>query len=307
MTNYRYSIDLQDKYLFGVELEFVDCFIREVSKALREKDIPSRFALHHKSRGIPKYDMWYVDIDSTILNKLDGDYYGGEVISRILSDDECSWRELKEVCSTLKELNASIDGNCSNHVRVNLTNIKNERYFFEVLSKLITIFEMDIREFYMGDKHFVRPLSFEYARLLGFHLLSYINNVDFSDPDYYYKLRNNGICIFDRRDGINLRDYPNKKLVEFRYPNGTINEKTVQNNINFTLKLVDAIDREIFDPKELTNIIEKEHESIFNKYTFDITTPENFENLVNLISTSSEDVNDFISQYERILSTKRKI
>lgn len=304
MGKYRYDLSLGTKYLFGSELEFTGVYISELSKIFRSTHLPVRFALNHKSRGYTKYDEWYLDIDSTVTKNENHEYLGGELSSRILTDKKNIWIEIKDICDILKSVNASSNENCSNHVRVNLSSISDERYFFEVLSKLIVLYESDIRLYYMGDDYLVRRTSFEQARTLGYHLLSYINDVDFSDPDYFYRFRNNGITLFSRRDAINLQEYESKKLVEIRYPNGTIKEKTIQNNINFSLKLVDAIERKVFDPKELTQKIEDKKDELSMQLLFDEISHDNFESLVKSIATSSEDIDDFMSQYEHVLSRK---
>lgn len=304
MGKYRYDIGVSNKYLFGSELEFTGVYISELSKLFRSNSLPVRFALNHKSRGYTKYDEWYLDIDSTVTKRENGEYLGGELSSRILTDKKNTWIELKDICGILKSVNATTNDNCSNHIRVNLSSISDERYFFEVLSKLIVLYESDIRLFYMGDDYLVRRMSFERARTLGDHLLKYINDVDFSDPDFYYKFRNNGYTLFTRRDAINLQEYESKKLMEIRYPNGTIRPKTIQNNINFSLKLVDAIIRKVFDVEELTRKIEENKKEILMRLTFDEICSKNFKDLVEIIATSSEDVEDFMSQYENILSKK---
>lgn len=307
MGKFRYDIGISNKYLFGCELEFTGVYISELSKLFRSTSLPVRFALNHKSRGYTKYDEWYLDIDSTVTKRDNGEYLGGELSSRILTDKKNTWIELKDICDVLKSVNATPNENCSNHITVNLSSITDERYFFEVLSKLIVLYESDIRLFYMGDDYLIRQTSIDEARTLGNHLLRYINTVDFADSDYYYKFRNNGYTLFTRRDVINLQKYSNQKLIEIRYPNGTIKAKTIQNNINFSLKLIDAIDKKLFDPQELTSKISENKDELQMQLLFDETDYHNFENLVKTISTSSEDIDDFMSQYEHVLTNKPKL
>lgn len=305
MGKYRYDIGLGDKYLFGTELEFTGVYLDNLSKLFRESESPVRYALHHKSSGFIKYDEWYLDIDSTVTKREDGRFFGGELSSRILVDKTRAWMELKEICYLLKKSGAYADYNCSNHIRVNLSCIKNEAYFFEVLAKLIALYEADIKLFYMGDDYLRRRTSFDYARELADNLLQYINDVNFKDEDFLYRFRNyRGINYFTRKDAINLQDYESKKLMEVRYANGSVNEKTIQNNINFTLKLVDAIRRELFDPKELSRKIQEESASLSMRGFFDEYKAKDFEQLIKVISTSTEDNDDFMSQYEHVLSRK---
>lgn len=112
----------------------------------------------------------------------------------------------------------------------------------------------------MGDDYLIRDTQRDYAHSLRPYLLNYINHVDFQDETgYLFDLRNSrrGILLFTNRDAINLNDFYTRNLMEIRYPNGSLNAKTIQNNINFILKLIDAIDRGLFNPQELYNIVEK--------------------------------------------------
>lgn len=308
MTKYRYNIGLNDRYTFGTELEFTNIYLDNLSKIFRESSLPVKYALHHKSAVFLKYDEWYLDIDSTVTKRINENFLGGELSSRILIDEEGAWKELKDICKILKKAGASINENCSNHIRINLSCIQNESYFFEVLTKLIILYEKEMEQFYMGDKYLIRKTAFDYAKLLSLYLIGYINEIDFSNPDYIFKFRTyKGINYFTRRDAINLQDYDKKKLIEFRYPNGSLNEKTIQNNINFTLKLIDAIRREQFDPIELSRKVSKlKDDDIIYRVLLEKTSQKDFEWLVNTISTSSEDVNDFVSQYEKVLSKDHK-
>ena len=71
--------------------------------------------------------------------------------------------------------------------------------------------------------------------------------------------------------------------------------------MNFSLKLVDAINEEKFDSEMLKREAIRQPQSID---TSEIDDYKKFEQLVTTISLSSEDQNDFMSQYEKVLSTK---
>lgn len=310
MTNYRDNIGIGSKYTFGTEIEFTGVNIDNLFKIFRKKSLPVRYSLNHKW-GLPKYDVWYLDEDSTVTKKVEKTTIGGELSSRIFTDQPEVWAEIKNICTTLKEMGAYADSTCSNHIRVCLSSLKNKPLFFEILSKLIAILEDDIYLFFMGDTYLVRDTKSDYARDLKPYLLSYINTVNFQDEkEYFFDLRRSrsGCLLFTNRDAINLNEYYERSLMEIRYPNGTVNEKTIQNNINFLLKLIDAIDRGLFDPKELSaKVEEEENSSWFIDHLVGKNNSSGFEKLVNAISTSSEDVNDFMTQYERVLSKKKTV
>ena len=136
-----------------------------------------------------------------------------------------------------------------------------------------------------------------------------MNEIDFKENDnYMYELQHRRYSTFTRRDGISLQDYRINGRMEIRYPNGTLNKKVVQNNTNFSIKLVNAIEEERFDIERLTYEINEDLEK--DRCWYDYLNEEEhykrFEHLVTTIATSETDTNDFMKQYERVLSTKPK-
>lgn len=309
MNTYRYSIGLGDKYRFGTEIEFSNARLKRLEEDFSKEKLPVKYIFGHKILH-PDYSIWYLDDDITVSEYIEGEFYGGELSSRILSDQKEYWIELRDICNILRNNDAIINETCSNHITVDLSNLKNENKFFEIFVKLIALYESEIEMFYMGDKYIKRTTKSNYARSLSFPLQRKINSIHFEQPDFLYQLKYNGIQCFKQRDAINLDFYVNSayktgKTIEIRYPNGTINEKTIQNNINFSLKLIDAIVREAFDREKLSNEISQ----VIEKGVFygSIKEPNmcDFENIVKVIATSYEDYNDFMNQYEQVIKTKK--
>lgn len=310
MTNYRYSINLDNKYSFGTEIEFAKAELLALKELFISENLPIQYMVEHKSNH-PNYSMWYLDTDTTVSEYKSRSFYGGELSSRILSDTKECWIELKKICSILKSNNACVSNVCSNHITVDLSILRDERKFFEIFSKIIAIYEREIETFYMGDKYLNRKTKNNYASSLSFALLHKINSVNFQKKDFLNDLKFKGIPVFGLRDAINLYFYeaPYYKLgktMEVRYPNGTINAKTIQNNINFTLKLIQAIENDLFDCEELTFMINKilNNNDVFKMALLD-SKQQNFEKIVETISTTSDDIDDFMSQYEKVIETKK--
>lgn len=307
MTKYRYDIDLS-KYPYGTELEFANAPLEDLALAFEKTNIPISLEQYHKNYSDIIYDRSYLDEDSTVSIPKNHKMYGGEISTRLYKNAKQDWLEIEEMCKVLKENGAEINGYCSNHVSINLTPIKKINLFMETLTKIVAHYEQDMNLFYMGDYYFVRETKDDYARLIGTFLMSTINYLNFEDEDCFDQILHSKYSVFSRRDGINLRDYPYNCRMEIRYGNGTLNPKTVQNNINFSLKLVDAIDEEKFDLEKLTWQIAEEMQtrSYVHAYMNSQENYDKFEYLVDTISTSEEDRNDFMSQYEKVLSTRPK-
>ena len=100
------------------------------------------------------------------------------------------------------------------------------------------------------------------------------------------------------------------QLLEFRYPNGTLNAKTIQNNINFTLKLIEAIASGNFNGYRLNREIHKAlHEvdsSRLNQTALETTEARDdyFDELVETITREDADKEAFYRQFQKVKSTK---
>ena len=306
---YRDTIGFEDKYIFGTELEFTNINIGYLYKIMKD-DFDVKFCLQHKMKEFDFNKNWCLDVDPTvtkITESKDGKrYMGGELSSRIFIDDESTWKEIKSICNFLRENECMIDENCSNHIHVDMNNFYDNRLFYEVLSKLIAVYENDLRLFYMGDKYLKRNKIDTYAIPMKRDLLRIVNDIDFrNDPDYLYKLfysKNNNSLLYNIDKGIYISD--TDKEMEVRYPNGSLSEVTIQNNINFTLKLIDAIINDKFDKDKLTYLVKCYRNAIFNYEFFIKYNYSGFERIVDIISSDSLDKENFMCQYEKVLSTK---
>lgn len=307
MTKYRYTIGL-NKYPYGTELEFADALLQQLDWAFQKTDIPLELALLHK-HIYKTYDRTYLDLENDVSEIKGKLIYGGEISSRLYHDKKEDWSEIEIICDVLKENGASINECCSNQVSIDLSPVKKENIFIESLAKLIAVYENEMNFFYMGDGYLERAKKEKYAKSMRSELIRRVNKIKFSENhNYMYDLLERRSPLFTNRCGINLGDYRENGRMEIRYPNGTLNKKTIQNNINFSLKLVNAIEEEKFDVENLTREINEDLE--MKHYGFDNLSEKEhykrFERLATTISTSSEDQNDFMSQYEKVLSTKPK-
>ncbi len=301
---YRSTIGINKNQNFGVEIEFGNANIITVYDKLFQKMIPVTYQLHHKMTR-PIYDTWYVDTDSTVSKIDKGKTRGGELSSRILSDNGSTWKEIKKVCSTLQETNAIPDNNTSTHITVDVSSYYLEKDFIETLFKIIAVYEVEMDIFYMGDKYMIRDTKKKFAADLNLRLLDIIDSTDFNRNDILYQLARKK--SFTVRDGVSFHKLKKKGLIEFRYPNGTINEKTIQNYINFTLKLLIAIQNNKFDLEELSYQISELKNNYLNIYRTQeyIGNTSKFMDLVTTISSNSLDEEDFLNQYQKVITNKK--
>ena len=304
MEDYRLDIGVSSKYQFGVEIEFTGIYLDNLERVLKDQEFPARVVMSHDSRNI-NYKDWILDIDPTVSEAKDSRFYGGEFSSRILIDKKDTWLELKRLCQILKMNGGFANRNCSNHITVSLSYLKDESYFFEVLCKLLVLYENELEMFYMGDRYGIRDTKKEYARSLGLDIMCKMLEIDFNSPTLLYDLMERNPRIFIKHHAINLKKYIREELMEVRYPNGTVLEKVIQNNINFTLKFIDAIDRGVFSLEEINRKIMDHRGTVFEKLQRKQVSFEDFLYIVDRISLNQADQEDFVGQYERVVKSKK--
>lgn len=188
MDTYRYSIGIGAKYKFGTEIEFSNTRLKRLEENFSKEKLPVKYIFGHKILH-PDYSIWYLDDDITVGKHIEGEFYGGELSSRILSDQKECWIELRDICKILRNNDAIINETCSNHITVDLSNLKNENRFFEIFAKLIALYENEIEIFYMGDRYIKRTTKSNYARNISFPLLRKMNSIHFDQPDFFISIK----------------------------------------------------------------------------------------------------------------------
>lgn len=304
MVKYRYDIGMS-KYPYGMELEFMTAVLQNIYEHFKKKSIPSELIIRHKTPDII-FDKNIIDLDNTVSHIIDGVIYGGEISSRLYQNQDYDWKEIEIICDILREEKAEICSNCSNHISIKVAKVKDRFRFFEVLSKVVADYEQELETYYRGDYYLERDTKQSHAYSIGPCLRNIICYFDLKE-NKEKEINDIYLPTFSKKAGINLSDYPQKQRIEIRYPNGTIDKKTIQNNINFSLKLIDALLLDKFDIEKMTTEIIKREQSSYYENLTDAEHLKRFKNIVETISTSTEDEDDFMSQYEKVLSFKQKV
>ena len=308
MYNFREKLNVSKEYKFGVEIEFIGPNLTSVYNKLKKSKVPVEFTLNHKQEYC-SYSNWIIDFDSTVstLNESKDDFDGGEISSKILSNKVSDWKELKKVCLALQQLKAEATDICSSHITVDVTSFKDNGKFFETLFKIIILYENEIETFLMGDNYKIRKTKNEYAENVGLKLAKKIEHIDFKKANFMQELIFKNETTLTLRDAINVNKFFDSGVLEFRYPNGTLNAETIQNNINFLLCILDAIKKKKIDLSKITYLMNQKIKS--ESYIYDIfhhsQSITSFEELIEMISPSIEDEIYFHDQYQSILKTKK--
>lgn len=313
---YRTNLGIDKDQTFGVEIEFADAKLATVKKQSEIAHLPIEYMYHHyNSRHLP-YDVWYLDEDCTVSHEKLGKFginrfIGGELSSKIMHDIPSDWLELQQICHMLQQVEARASSCCSNHITVDVSQARNQRAMYETLTQVLAIYEPEIYSFYMGDSYLERTTMDNYAKLIRPRLLTEQNAQNF-----FKTLARNGHTkklpfVYTNLDAVNIKGKKKPSQIEFRYPNGTLDEKTVQNNINFTVKLLQAINQGKFERYKLNRQISSVLLKTANMYEEELYNQpprdQYFDQLVEIISTSDADKQDFHRQYQKVLRTRKKI
>jgi hypothetical protein len=226
---------------FGIELEFVGGDPDAIARELYQKGIcgySERVGYH--ARTIP--GKWKLERDGSVSSGNEG----GELVSPILQDTPETWKNIEQICEVAKRHGAVINSQCGAHVHIGMEPLDTARQRWKRFFKGISSYEECLYRFAGGDlgrirsghRHYATPFS-QRATSTGnsrFTLndIQDVNNLASraSENNRYY--------------GINLTNiYESGKpnTVEFRYFNGSLNEKTIQANVKLANGVVIASEK----------------------------------------------------------------
>ena len=222
---YRDSLYFDDRITFGFEIEFENMDFNAVNKNFE--------------RTLPK--GWHVKNDDTLNN-------GGEITTNILTDNQATWHSLKNICERVRDF-AKVGVNTGSHIHVGTQALGDDPSSWLNFMKLWSVYENIIYRFCYGEYLNARPnieeVAFPMADLFW---------------DYAIKFKNEDNClgivrriILPRNVGVNFKnvhDGTKEKrgnTIEFRCPNGTLNEVVWQNNLNLLIHLINYARSNNFD------------------------------------------------------------
>lgn len=269
--DYNYHINVPSCN-FGIEIEYGGALFSDVTKGLnRVLGYPFVYEYWFNKPFSNKYSLWALVDDPTVtVRNRDGVSYGGEVNSRILSNDMKSWNELELVCDFLSGVpNVEINDCCSVHVHTSSSIYSSVREYVNLL-KLWIVYEDIIYRFGFGFDGKPRRLLFKYAGPLGGYLhdkLDLLDSIDsFDDLNRFFE--------FKKKFGLNLTnvlrksDY-SKDTIEVRIYNGTLDKHVIQNIVLFNENLLEYATSSRFD-SDFINYKINNYEKIFiNDAMFD--------------------------------------
>lgn len=225
---YRTTLDLSKKVTFGVEIEY-----EKLNKKFTDEYIKNK-------RG------WTSKFDSTVAT-------GGEITSPIMTDEQLYWKDLRDICTFLKKKKAEVTENAGGHIHIGANILGRDVNAWKNFLKVYTLYENVIFRFAYGENLNGRKGISRYAEPISDKLLILYGTIDSacSIDDIAHVL-----CSGSRYKAVNFTNitYENKfcenkmkNTIEFRFPNGTINEVIWQNNINVFAKLLTSVKEDVIN------------------------------------------------------------
>lgn len=300
---YRDELDLLPNSTFGMEIEFANALRKNVE-------------IYYSDQ----YEGWNTIDESTIDNDAD---HRGELISPILRNNVNSWNEIKHVLEDLREFGAKTNEKCGAHIHLGCQMMPCDLEAYIYLTKLWVIFEKEIYQFSFGDMDHLRSSAKYYAMFLTSNMSKVEYRKDIKELASYLKKGRkeyNEEELFEMYSGYLKKSIPKKycglsyfyvnspnlekyNTIEFRTLNGTLNEITWQNTINFFAHLLGYFSTE-YDKEYIDFYYDmvRNHDINLSKYDFDKALE-----LCGLIFSKGEDILYFMRQYynEPKLTRKR--
>jgi len=220
ILEYRRTLGLDPTDTFGIEIEFDNADKGRINRRLI-------------SSGLRK--EWGIKQDASLS-------HGGEIASPVLHDTETDWNAVEQVCTAVKE-NAIINNNCGGHVHIGRQALGEDKQAWLNFIRLWSAYEKVIYRYGFGEYSTARTGISKYAKAIALKLLvteAYVSRTHCSIDEIIQKL------AVDKYNGVNFlnvrtADKPNEiDTIEFRAPNGTLNEIIWQNNVNLFIKMLKA-------------------------------------------------------------------
>ena len=275
--DYREKLNLDEHITIGLEIEY-------------KKSWDKKIKIKMWKNGLGKWKNVY---DGSVAFKIYGQYFGGEINSPILKDDEKSWHDLKKMCEILKMSNCTINSRCGGHVHIGNNILDNNYDNYIKLYKLWYMYEPIIYRFSYGEYQTGRSDLDKYAKSMRpffGHILKGekdFNNI--KELANYFEIKEN------RYRSINFSNVRNdKKTIEFRCPNSSLNHIVWQNNANFFGNFLNCIKDTEIDEEYLEFKIKNDNSNINDYNNINI---EDAIKLSNIVFKDEIDKLYFLRQY----------
>ena len=277
----RNNLMLKENIDFGIEIECENAKKENIRKEIRS--------------ALPN---WKITNDTSLD-------LGREIISPILHDDEKSWKEIQNACNIVKR-NATIGKNCGGHIHIDASVLGSNPSSWTNLIYLWTTYENIIYRFSYGEFLNPRASINRYAPPISSkEYKEKINSFD-KDLGIYQIIIKSSMSKFTGLNLYNVKNHSKKEpnnTIEFRCPNGTLDDIIWQNNLCFFGNILLYSKNNNFDYDTLAKREEKNKNKYNNLELYnEIYLPESLE-LCDMLFDKNIDKVYFLRQYLKSYET----
>lgn len=249
---YRDTLNFPADITFGLEIEYEGIVKNTVSHILYEQQLDKKL-IGWKNKS---------EFDIAIYNK-DNEIINGEINSPILKDTKETWKELRYILELLERHGAFVSDRCGGHVNIGAHIFENNLEYIKNFILSWVLYEKEIRKFSSGENKRLRAdVNNLFKKISGKIDLEKLvkNSKNFMLSDELF-------CLFDKNHSIYIKNPISDRfmfgnVIEFRVPNGTLNQEIWQNYINFFVRFILACKKELDQEKIVYKINNHEHNTI---------------------------------------------
>ena len=219
------------------------------------------------------------------------------MVSPILYDTEEDMRELEVICNVMQSAGLYTNEDCGGHIHIGASYLENNP---KAIENFLTIWNECEETFYKmsNDVGEVPRMSINlWAMASHSDLEDFSNNgtVTVRTQEDFDKIRNDLIEKEKKNRGLNLGHFgeKGKNTIEFRIPNGTIDIKTLKENIKLYGKLMQVSKEMALNPEYK----KQEYELLLKR---DLTEREKVEALLTLLFDDEKDKSIYRNRWDSV-------
>lgn len=280
---YKDELNIDNNITFGIEIEY-----EGINESVVDDFINAN------------YSDWESTSEQSISK-------GGEIISPILTDSKRIWKDIKDICTYLKNNNAITDNDAGAHLHIGSSILGENIKKWHTFLGLYTAFEDVLYKYSCGEQINMRKNVKVYAYPIAIDLAYIYKSIKATRNVKNLPLV---LDVEHKFQGLNLKNtdfdnpskYGQKNTIEFRMPNGTKEEVIWQNNVNTFIHLLKAQ----INKEQLAYIkeeIEYIKEYYYNYEHYNYIDPKKAFLFADIIFNNNLDKTNFLKQYIKDMKT----
>lgn len=270
---YRRGLGFSNKVTFGFEIELED---------LEEDIVGTSF-----EKNLPK--GWKVEYDDTLEK-------GAEIITSRLIDKSKTWKDLRNALYRARCI-GKVGFNTGSHIHIGAQVLGTDVNVWKRFLKIWSVYENIIFRFCYGEHPIYRPFIIEQSCPLS-ELYWYYSKKDYENYlEILTKINFNKFVCVNFKNFKDGRKERKNNTIEFRCPNGTLDEVIWQNNLNLFVHILEYCRCNTFNDEIINRRKNTNKDIIYNLAYYNEIDIDMALEFADLIFTNNIDKIYFLRQY----------